>query len=137
MHASHRPIAFTGVKNYFYALSNVGRDKTALVEINAEDGKEQKLVLGCDKADISAVDYSKDKHRIDLATCDEAKPKKHFLNEDITHIYDQLSQHLHGTEINIISRDSAEDKLIVSTYTDRNPGTYYLYERSTGKLTKL
>ncbi len=132
-----QPIAFTGAKNYFYALSNVNRDKTALVEINAEDGKEQKLVLGCDKADISAVDYSKDNHRIELATCDEAKPKKHFLNEDIAHIYDKLTGQLRGTEINIISRDSAEDKLIVSTYTDRNPGTYYLYERPAGKLTKL
>jgi dipeptidyl aminopeptidase/acylaminoacyl peptidase len=132
-----QPIAFTGAKNYFYALSNVNRDKTALVEINAEDGKEQKLVLGCDKADISTVDYSKDKHRVELATCDEAKPKKHFLNEDIEHIYSNLSKELHGTEISIINRDSAEDKFIVSTYTDRNPGTYYLYERSTGKLTKL
>ena len=132
-----QPIAFTGVKNYFYALSNVDRDKTALVEINAENGKEQKLILGCDKADISTVDYSRDQHRIELVSCDEAKPRKHFLNEDIQHIYDNLSHQLRGTEISILNRDSAEDKLIVSTYTDRNPGTYYLYERSTGKLTKL
>jgi dipeptidyl aminopeptidase/acylaminoacyl peptidase len=132
-----QPIAFTGVKNYFYALSNVGRDKTALVVIDAENGKEQKVVFSCDKADIDIVDYSKNKHRVELATCDEAKPKKHFLNTDIAHIYDNLSRQLHGTEINIINRDSAENKFIVFTYTDRNPGTYYLYERSNDKLTKL
>jgi dipeptidyl aminopeptidase/acylaminoacyl peptidase len=132
-----QPIAFTGEKNYFYALSNVNRDKTALVEINAENGKEQKVVFACDKADIAVVDYSNNKHRIELATCDEAMPKKHFLNTDIEGIYNNLLRQLHGTEINIINRDSAENKFIVFTYTDRNPGTYYLYERSSNKLTKL
>src|ERR1700761_3601304 len=50
-----RPIAFTGEKNYFYALSNINRDKTALVEINAEDGKERKVILSCNNADIQDV----------------------------------------------------------------------------------
>jgi dipeptidyl aminopeptidase/acylaminoacyl peptidase len=132
-----QPIAFTGVKNYFYALSNVSRDKTALVEIDAETGKEQKVIVTCEKTDISKVDYSRSKHRLDMVTCDEAKPKKHFLNAEIEAIYKDLSGQLQGTEISIVGRDSAEGKFIVFTYTDRNPGTYYLYERGTAKLTKL
>jgi dipeptidyl aminopeptidase/acylaminoacyl peptidase len=132
-----QPIAFTGEKSYFYALSNVNQDKTALVEIDANTGKEQKVIFACEKADISRVDYSGAKHRLELATCDEAKPKKHFLSNDMEHIYASLSGHLHNTEINIINRDSAENKFIVYTYTDRNPGTYYLYERAQEKLTKL
>ena len=125
-----QPIAFTGTKNYFYALSNVGRDKTALVEIDAETGKEEKVILGCDKADITKVDYSKNKHRIEIATWEGAKPEKYFLDKDIQNIYNTPGTgQLHGNEINIAGRDSAEDKLIVFTYTDRNPGTYYLYER--------
>ncbi len=131
------PIAFTGVKNYFYALSNVNRDKTALVEIDAETGKEEKVILGCDKADINRVDYSENKHRLEMATCDEAKPKKHFLNADIERIYNEFSSQLKGSEVIIVSRDSAEDKFVLKSYTDRNPGTYYLYEKSTGKLTRL
>ncbi len=132
-----QPIAFTGEKNNFYALSNVGRDKSALVEIDAKTGKEQKVVFGCVKADITKVDYSRDKHHLDLAACEEEKPAKHFLNADMEHLYDTLYRQLHGNEINIVGRDSAEDKFIVFTYTDRNPGTYYLYERGTGKLTNL
>ena len=131
------PVAFTGVKNNFYALSNVGRDKTALVEINAEDGKEQKTVLACDNADIDRVDYSRNRHRIELATYEEDKPRKQFINKEIEGVYDSLAMQLHNTEINIVGRDTAEDKFIVQTYTDRNPGTYYLYQRSAGKLIKL
>jgi dipeptidyl aminopeptidase/acylaminoacyl peptidase len=132
-----QPIAFTGERNIFYALSNVGRDKSALVEIDAKTGKEQKVVFGCEKADIIKVDYSRDKHHLDLAGCEEEKPTKHFLNADIEHLYDTLYRQLPGNEVNIVGRDSAEEKFIVFTYTDRNPGTYYLYERGKGKLTNL
>jgi len=131
------PIAFTGTGNNFYALSNVNQDKTALVEIDANTGKEQKVILTCDKADIDRVDYSRNKHRLELAICQEEKPTEHFLNDDVKHIYDTLLNRLHNTEMVIVGRDSAEDKFIVFTYTDRNPGSYYLYETAETKLTKL
>ena len=131
------PIAFTGEKNYFYALSNVNQDKTSLVEIDAKSGEELKVLFNCDKADIEKVDYSRGKHRLELAVCQEEKPTKHFLNDDIKLMYDTLSHHFPGSEINIVGRDSAENKFIIFTYTDRNPGTYYLYETAGAKLIKL
>lgn len=132
-----QPIAFTGTKNYFYALSNVDRDKTALVEIDAESGKEQKVIFACGKADIDRVDYSRDTHRFELVTWEGAKPEKYFLDKDIQNIYLSLNHQLAGSEIMIVGRDSAEDKFIIKSYTDRNPGTYYLYERADQKLTRL
>ncbi len=134
---SVRPIAFTGEKNYFYALSNVDRDKTALVEINAEDGKERKIIFACTNADIQDVEYSKNKHRIELVSWEAAKPQKHFLDSGMKAIYNKLATSLKGNEINFTDRDSAENKFIINTYTDRNPGSYYLYESNSGKLTKL
>ena len=134
---SVRPIAFTGEKNYFYALSNVDRDKSALVEINAEDGKERKVVYADSNADIQGWDYSRNTHKIELVSWDAAKPQTHYLNPGIKSIYDKLNAELKGNEVNIADRDSAENKFIVFTYTDRNPGSYYLFEHSTGKLTKL
>ena len=131
------PVAFTGNKNYFYALSNVNRDKTAVVEINADNAKDEKVVYASDKADILDVAYSRNKRRLELAAWEEAKPQKHFLNEDVEKIYKSLAAKLKGNEIDIIDRDSAENKFIISTYTDKNPGSYYLYERIGDKLTKL
>jgi len=132
-----RPIAFTGEKNYFYALSNVDRDKTALVEIDAETGKEQKTVFSCGNADLQDYQYSRNKHRLDLVSWEAGRPQKFFLNDEIKGIYNKLSATFKGYEINISDRDSAENKFIVFTYTDRNPGSYYLYEKNGGKLTKL
>ena len=134
---SVRPIAFTGEKNYFYALSNVDRDKTALVEINAEDGKETKVVFACTNADIQDVEYTRNTNRLELVRLEAAKPQKHFLDSGIKKIYDKVSSQLKGNVVNIIDRDSADNKFIINIYTDKNPGEYYLYENATGKLTKL
>ncbi|HAL81409.1 MAG TPA: S9 family peptidase [Mucilaginibacter sp.] len=132
-----RPIAFTGEKKYFYALSNIERDKTALVEINAENGKEGKVIYACNNADLQDVEYSRNKHRLELASWEAAKPQKYFIDSTIKNIYTKLLADLRGNEISFIDRDSAENKFIVKTYTDRSPGSYYLYENSSGKLTKL
>lgn len=134
---SVRPIAFTGEKHYFYALSNVDRDKTALVEINADNGKEMKVIFSCQNADIQDVEYTRNKNRLELVRWEADKPHKHFLDTAIKNVYDKVSAKLKGYELNVIDRDSAENKFIINVYTDRNPGEYFLYENSTGKLSKL
>jgi dipeptidyl aminopeptidase/acylaminoacyl peptidase len=129
-------IAFKPQSNNFYALSNVGRDKSALVEINAIT-KEERVIYASDKADIQRAEYSRNKLRLDYASWEKTKPKKYFLNQDAERIYTNLQKKLNGYEINISERDTAENKFIVSTYTDRNPGSVYLYELKKDKLTKL
>ena len=131
------PVAFTGEKNYFYALSNVNRDKIALVEINAQDGKEVKQVFSCVHADIQNVEYSKNKRRLELVSWELPNPQKHFTDQWAADIYKRLATELKETEINITDRDTAENKFIINTYTDRNPGSYYLYDKSLNRLTKL
>jgi dipeptidyl aminopeptidase/acylaminoacyl peptidase len=131
------PIAFTGVKNNFYALSNVNRDKTALVEINATTGKQEKVLYACDKADILDVSYSKTKRSLELVEWEEAKPQKFFLDKDVEQIYKTLAGKVQGNEVDIVDRDSAENKFIVVSSNDKNPGSYYLYERAGNKVTKL
>ena len=132
-----RPIAFTGEKNYFYALSNINRDKTALVEVNAEDGKEKKVLYARDSADLQDYDYSKNKHRLELVSWESPKPMRHFLNTETENIYSKIKSGIKGNEIEITDRDSAENKFIIYAYTDKNPGSYYLYHKDSGELKKL
>lgn len=131
------PIAFTGEKHYFYAVSNVGRDKSALVVINADNGKEEKVIFASDKADITDVGYAKYKRRMESVSWEGAKQQTHFLNNDTRQMYNNLSVQLKACRIRIVDRDSAERKFIIYTYTDRDPGAYYLYENDTKKLTKI
>ena len=134
---SVKPIAFTGEKSYFYALSNINRDKTALVEINAENGQERSVVFACKDADIQDFDYSRLKRRVELVTWEAGKPQRHFLDKDVERIFTKLQGDAKGEQVDIVDRDSAENKFIVFTYTDRSPGSYYIYQSNTDKLSKL
>lgn len=131
------PIAFAGETNSFYALSNVNRDKTALVEIDAKTGQQERVIFASDKADLMDVGYSKSKQRIEYVGWDEAKPQKHYLDADIAHMYNKLGAVIKNYKVDIVDRDSSENKFVIVGYTDKNPGTYYLYERNKDRLTKL
>lgn len=134
---SVRPIGFTGTKNTFYALSNVGRDKTAVVEINAENGKEERVVFLNDKSDIQRIEYIRSKYRLELAAWEAGKPQKQFFDKGIEKIYNDLNTHLPDQEVNITSRDTSEQRFIVTAATDKSRGAVYLYERKSNKLSKL
>lgn len=132
------PIAFTKTGgNLFYALSNLNRDKIALVEIDAATGKEVKVIYEQKTADITEVNYSRNKHRLDMVNWEEAKPEKFLMNADMKLIYRDLSKLLPGHEIRITDRDTSENKLLINTYTDRSPGSMYLYDVGSKKLSKL
>jgi dipeptidyl aminopeptidase/acylaminoacyl peptidase len=131
------PVAFTGNKNYFYARSNVNRDKIALVEINAENGKEEKVIFSSDNADIDEVVYSKSKKRLEMVAWQEAKPKRAILNNGMKAIYADLESKLPGNEIRLFDRDTSEKNILINTSNDRNPGSTYLYTVATKKLVKL
>ncbi|WP_449435525.1 hypothetical protein [Pedobacter steynii] len=55
-----RPIAFAKNKlNIIYAISNVNRDKGALVEIDCKTGKEIKVLFGSETINITDAQYSR------------------------------------------------------------------------------
>ncbi|WP_449435524.1 alpha/beta hydrolase family protein [Pedobacter steynii] len=65
------------------------------------------------------------------------KKEKHFLDDSVKLIYNNLDKLLPKTETRIIDRDKAETVFIVRSFTDRNPGSYYLYFSETRKIRKL
>ena len=101
------------------------------------DGKEIKVLYACTTADLQDCEYSKNRRQVESVSWEAAKPEKYFLNDHIKNIYGRLNTELKGNVVNITDRDTAENKFIISTYTDRNPGSFYLYEINKNKLSKL
>ena len=133
-----RPIAFAPERqNIVYAISDVGRDKTALVELDCRTGKELKVLYGNDSLNITDAQYSRKKKTISFVVYETWKKEKHFLDDSTKMLYKDLDKLLPNTESRIIDRDRAENIFIVKTFTDRNPGSFYLYFYDTGKLKKL
>lgn len=132
------PVAFSHERpNVIYAISDVNRDKTALVEVDCNTGKEIKNIFCNDTLNITDAQYSKKKQRISFVVYETWKKEKHYLDDSVRQVYSNLDKLLPKTETRIFDKDKAETVFILRTFTDRNPGSYYLYFATTGKLRKL
>jgi dipeptidyl aminopeptidase/acylaminoacyl peptidase len=132
------PIAFSETNpNIVYAISNVHRDKNALVELDCNTGRETKVLFGNDTLNVVDAQYSTRKKRMGFVVCETWKKEKHYLDDTVAQFYAKLDKLLPKTESRIIDRDQAENVFIIRTFTDKNPGSYYLYFADKGSLKKL
>ncbi|WP_448635987.1 hypothetical protein [Pedobacter panaciterrae] len=71
-----RPIAFAKNKlNVIYAISNVNRDKGALVELDCKTGKEIKVLFGDETINITDAQYSRRKQKMSFVVYETWKKR--------------------------------------------------------------
>jgi dipeptidyl aminopeptidase/acylaminoacyl peptidase len=132
------PVAFAENKpNIVYAISDVNRDKSALVELDCTTGKEKSVLFANDTLNVVDAQYSRQKGKMAYVVYETWKKEKHYLDNDAKILYQKLDKLLPKTESRILDRDKSERIFIVRTFTDRNPGSYYLFNANTGKIKKL
>ncbi|TQM49151.1 dipeptidyl aminopeptidase/acylaminoacyl peptidase [Arcticibacter tournemirensis] len=132
------PVGFcSGNTSCIYALSNLNRDRSALVEIDCSQGKETKTIFSHDSVDISEAGYSSLQRKLLYAGFETWKGQRYYLDDSTRNIYNYLEKLLPNTEVRITGQDKAEENFIVRTFTDKSPGTFYLYKRPTRELVKL
>lgn len=132
------PVAFSEDKpDIIYAISDVGRDKNALVELDCTNGREKDVLFANDTLNVVEAQYSKRRNKIDFVVYETWKKEKYYLNEEAKNLYERLEKLLPEAESKIIHYDKSEKHFIVRTYTDRNPGSYYLYNAENNHLKKL
>jgi len=132
------PVAFSENKpNIIYAISNVNRDKNALVELDCTTGKEKSVLFANDTLNVVEAQYSRQKGKMAYVVSESWKKEKHYLDHDAELFYQKLDQLLPKTEMKILDGDQNENVFVIRTFTDRNPGSYYLYIADKGTLKKL
>jgi dipeptidyl aminopeptidase/acylaminoacyl peptidase len=131
------PAMFTFDNKMVYALSNLGRDKTALVVFDVANGKEQEVLFKTDEADIEGVDYSRKDKKLLSVSWTTDMDKEHFFDTEAEAMKKELETKLPGYQIFKGSNNKAEDKFMLRTYSDRSSGAYYFYDKNTKELTKL
>lgn len=132
------PVAFSEIEpNIIYAISNVNRDKNALVEIDCITGKEKKVLFADDTLNVVEAQYSKRRGKMDFVVYETWKKEKYYLNEEAKGLFGNLEKLIPDAESRIIHHDKNEQHFIVRTFTDRSPGAYYLYYAENNYLKKL
>lgn len=131
------PALFTFDNKMLYSVSNLGRDKTALVTFDPAAGKEIEVLFETDEADVEEVNYSRKEKKLLSATWTTDKEKEHFFDTAAEAMMKDLQEKLPGYLVKVGSENEAEDKFMIRTYSDKSRGAYYLYDKTTKVLTKL
>lgn len=130
------PLFFLANNNAFYALSNRGRDKLALVLIHPERPNEEQLVYQSDLVDLADAYYSRAKQKLIAINWYDEKYRLYFFDHKAAAIYEKLQRHLPKDELHIQADDHGENFIVYVT-SDRSAGSYYFYNDQSDSLTKL
>jgi len=131
------PMFFTFDNKNVYAISNLGRDKTAAVVFDIKNGKELEVLYENQEYDVENIAYSRKRKVITAANYFSDKRNRHFFDEETRQVVERLQKELGNYEIGISAITDEEDRMIVRTYSDKSLGAYYLYDRSNDKLSRI
>ncbi|MCW5519501.1 S9 family peptidase [Aureitalea sp. L0-47] len=121
-----------------YAISDLGRDKSAVVKYDLKENKEIEEIYQNDEVDIDYVAYSDHRKVVTAIGYTKAKHERKFLDQKAEAVFNKFAEEI-GTdnEYYISSSNKTEDKLIVYKADDKSRGTYYFYDDNTGEIEKV
>lgn len=125
------------IKDQIYALSNIGRDKLALVRLDLTEGKEVDVIYESMDNDMNREGYSFGRQEVLFSSVYEQKKRTIIHNSELTTIYDRIKRDFEGYSIDIMEVDNDFNTVIFKTYTDTDPGGIYYYYRPKDALVEL
>lgn len=131
------PLFFDFDNKLLFASSNIGRDKAAIVRIDPATAKEDSIIFQHPEVDVSGLDWSRKRKVYTEVQFITWKRERKFFDAETQAIFADLERRLPGYEIDLQSNNRDEDVFVVAAWSDRTQGVRYLYERASGKLTKL
>ena len=131
------PQFFHADNRRFYALSNRGRDKSALVLIDPARPDDEELIYSHPQVDLYEARGSQQRKVLLEVTFQTERTERHAFDLRTARLYQRLARALPGMEIAIQSSTRDETRHIVAALNDRTQGTRYLYDERKGTLTKL
>ncbi|MGB5005935.1 MAG: S9 family peptidase, partial [Ferruginibacter sp.] len=124
---------FTFDNKNIYVSSNIGRDKTAIVEYDLAARKEIKEIYSNPDYDVSGLSFSAKRKVLTLASYTSWKGEQHFLDKETESEYKKMQDKFKGYEIGIYGNNIAEDKFVVWTGNDKVAARYHFYDKKTGE----
>jgi dipeptidyl aminopeptidase/acylaminoacyl peptidase len=127
------PQSFDAANKLVYIISNVGRDKLALVEYDPVAKKEVKVLYSDPDYEMGSAFYDKKKKVLASVTWISEKREEHFFDKEWKAIYDGLQQQFKGYTVSFAAWDDGMKKGIVAVRSDRLPVKYYVYDFASKK----
>lgn len=130
----HLDVIRTTNEGTVYATEDNDRDPAAIGTLDTATGSFHSLFQD-PVAEVSDMIWSTDDNTLIGVVTEAGAPAVKLLNEDHpdAEIYASLAAAFEGQMVDFSSYTRDGRKIIVSVYSDNNPGELYLYDRDTGK----
>ena len=128
------PLAFTPDDQAFYLLFSESGDQGALMKESMVDG-ERTLVAREKNGSINLIQYGPGTHQPFAVASRLGIPAIHYIDENSpeAQLHKALSKQFPGQYLNFETFSADGNKLLFTVSSDREPGEYYLFDRTTKK----
>ena len=120
----------------------VAKDGTVIDDSNTDalwlyDAYEDKFVekiFEHPKYDVGGIVISEKTQKPSYISYYGEQPERVWLDEDLKAVYDSIEASFPNDKVSIGSWTNEEDKAIITTWSDTNPGEMYFYDRTKGNI---
>lgn len=123
-------LTFLPHSNEVLAITNLGRDLTALVRMDAPTCRELEVLYAHPRYDISGIYYSKKQERLLCASVTGRQgPLRHYFDEDYRQFREGLDALFPDHVVGLADSDKEEHDFLLYVGNDRTRGAYYSYRK--------
>ncbi len=133
------PVRFAKDDKRVYMVSNKGnRDLIQLVLFDPETGKEELVEQDpMSRVDFGNASFSDVTKELIATTYNDDRVRIYFKDKNLEKDYKLIKKRIGDREIAFGSSTKDETKFIVSTFSDVDPGTVWIFDRKTKNLSTL
>ncbi len=130
-----QPLFFTFDNQHIYALSDLGRDRQALIRYDLANNQEIEQLYEHPEVDVSSLTYSRKRKVLTAIGYTDWKSQRKVLDPVMEQYYKILDDRFPGYETYLTYSNRDEDIWIARTASDRSLGSYYLFDTRSGSIT--
>lgn len=124
--------------NVVYAISDLGRDKSAIVKYDLKENKEIEEIFSHDEVDVDYIAYSQHRKVPVFIGYTTSKHKRKFLDKESEETFKKFEKELGAiNEYYITSTDKEENKMLVYLSDDTSRGKYFFYDKEANSLKEI
>lgn len=136
--AGWRPLEFEADNRIVYVSSDIGRNTRAIYRFDTATRQlDTEPVVADDTYDISSVVLDEFSKKVFGFTWEADRRRFHWIDPEMKTIHERIERSLPNTVHYPIQFSEDGSKIIFYSYSDRDPGVYYLYNRQSQRLEEL
>lgn len=131
------PLMFDGDNRTVYVASDIGRKTFAIYRYDTATQTMGELVYGDDTYDVTSVIFNEALNRVIGVGYDGERPTTVWLEKTFQGYQRALDRAFPDTLIDIARASADNSRLLVRSFSDREPGKYYLFDTKKGTIELL